>query len=289
MIFLSNIFKVLAIFFSRVANFLHPAQFLGSTLIKIGDDDRDLYKDPDDNYFWLNKTSYVDECIRESGKFESASIDLVKKLVKPGDVVLDIGANIGYYSVILAKAVGVTGKIFAFEPTHWYRTVLERNVEANKLQNITIVPIGLSNSAQILDIDIFHSSATLHAADDTEKPLSSESIRLEPLDTFVAAQNFERIDFIKIDVDGHEPKVLEGAREILSKWRPKILLEVAHLNYLKAGYRADEFYKWLKENDYHIYHEQGLAKIESQTDFLVLCGNFAYSSNIIICKDEIAM
>lgn len=89
--------------------------------------DRNLYKTRFNDLFWLNKTGYVDQCIINSGVFEEHSTRIARRLIKEGDTVLDVGANIGYYSVMFSKLVGETGKVFAFEPTKFFGTVLSRN------------------------------------------------------------------------------------------------------------------------------------------------------------------
>ncbi len=76
-----------------------------------------MYKTKDGLFYWLNPAKYLDRSMIDEGIFEPHSTRLVKKLVKPGDVAFDVGANIGYYSVLLSKVVGEAGQIFCFEPT----------------------------------------------------------------------------------------------------------------------------------------------------------------------------
>ncbi len=99
--------------------------------------------------------------------------------------------------------------------------------------------------------------------------------------------NIKKLDFIKVDVDGHEPFFLHRAISTIEKYDPAILLEVSHENYLEAGFTAWEFYAYLKENGFHIYSEINLLEFHSKADFLKECGNFAYSANIIISKSDI--
>lgn len=248
--------------------------------------DRNLYQTKYGDRYWLNSTGYVDECIINSGLFEPLSTQVVKRLVSPGDIVLDVGANIGYYSVILSKIVGDHGRVICFEPTDHYSKVLEMNIISNSLENVEIIKVGLSNKRQELDIHIGRSSATLHVPGN-QKLLSYEKIKLISLDDFAKEYHLEKIDFIKIDVDGHEPLFLEGAWKTLEKFEPTILLEVNHLNYLSAGFMAWDFYDVLKVKGYHIYHEDGLVELLNKEEFLIKCGNFAYSANIVISKKVI--
>lgn len=210
----------------------------------------------------------------------------MKRLVKQGDIVLDVGANIGYYTVLLSNLVGEHGKVICFEPTKHYGSVLEKNIQANGLRNIDLVRLGLSDKQQELDIQIGEHSATLHVPGN-KKLNFSEKIQLITLDEYLHEHPLPRLDFIKIDVDGHEPLFLEGAKETLERYEPKILLEISHMHYLNAGCNAWNFYKLLRSQGYYIYHEEGLAELSNLEEFLVKCGNFAYSANVVLSKSRL--
>lgn len=256
-----------------------------SELIKTGGE-RNLYRTRFNDLFWLNTEGYVDQCIIESGVFEPSSTEVVRQLVKPGDVVLDVGANIGYYSVILSKLVGEQGKVYCFEPTNHYGKVLKMNVDENNAKNVEIFKVGLSNQKAEMQIQIGPSSATLHSPG--KVPLNfAENIKLISLDEWVEESKLAKIDFIKIDVDGHEPLFLQGAWNALDRFNPTILLEVSHPHYLDAGFTAWDFYDLLKHKGYRIYFEDKLVEIKTKEDFLFKCGNFAYSANIVISKKEL--
>jgi FkbM family methyltransferase len=248
--------------------------------------ERNLYRTPENDLFWLAESGYIDRCIIRDGVFEEKATAAVKRLVGRGDFVFDVGANIGYYSVLLSRLVGRDGKVFSFEPTERYADVLEMNLEANRTDNVAMFRMGLSNRMRRAEIQIGESSATLHPPGG--KPLQSrELIELTTLDRFVDRHAPRKIDFIKVDIDGHEPLFFEGACETLDRYDPVILLEVNHLNYLEAGTTAWEFYDSLKKNGYRIYHESDLVEIATLEDFLVKCGNFAYSANIVVARKDL--
>lgn len=245
-----------------------------------------LYKTRFGDFFWLNKAKYVDKSIIDTGLFEPHSTEVVRKLVKSGDVVMDVGANIGYYSVILSRLVGECGKVYCFEPTDHYSNVLQSNLDANNTKNAELIKLGISNVRHTLDIQVGANSATLHSPG--KVPLNfSERIELVSLDEWIENHEIKKIDFIKVDIDGHEPCFLAGAWNTLEKYDPVLLLEVSHLHYLDAGVTAWDFYDLLKSRGYRIYHEVNLAEIITKEDFLIKCGNFAYSANIVISKNDI--
>jgi len=248
---------------------------------------RSLYRTPKNDLFWLNKTGYLDRCIIETGIFENRSTDLLPFLVKDGDVVLDVGANIGYYSVLISKLIGKSGHIYAFEPTKHFRPVLKRNIDENNINNVEVLSYGLSNTIQELEIDIGPSSATMHSPEGYDRVISKETIKLSTLEAFVKERNINKIDFIKIDVDGHEPLFFEGAWRVLDAYSPIVLCEISHLHYLEAGTTAWDFYRMVIEHKYYIYNEDTMEIMENETQFLRQCANFDKTSNIILSKKKL--
>ena len=255
-----------------------------SVQIKKGGE-RSLYKNKMGNLYWLDKSRYIDKCIIDTGVFEEDSTNAVIKLLKDGDVALDIGANIGYYSIMMAKIVR-NGKVICFEPTKKYFKILSKNVNANKLTNVQVYNFALSNRIGKFNIFVGSDSATMHPINKVENR-NKETINTQTLDSFVSNNNIKDINFIKIDIDGHEPLFFEGAEKTLNTYKPIIIMEISHQHFRKAGYLAWDFYKYLKDNGYHIYDEKHLSEIYDEETFLILCGNFCCSANIIICKKKI--
>jgi FkbM family methyltransferase len=179
------------------------------------------------------------------------------------------------------------GLVYCFEPTKIYSDILKLNLQANKAENVRVIKKGLSNKKQELKIHIGESSASVHIPGNYLNE-ATEIISLITLDEFIEQDPLEKIDLIKVDIDGHEPLFLEGACKTIEKYDPIILMEVSHLHYLEAGYTAWDIYEMLKRKKFNIYHEDGLSEITTKEQFLIKCGNFAYSSNIIISRKKIA-
>lgn len=230
--------------------------------------------------FELDPTQYVDSEILNYGVFERHSVDWVKKLVQPGMVVLDVGANFGYYTMLFSKLVGETGKVIAFEPSTRFRTRLLKHAALNNALNVEVAPIALSSSPGELRLQLGGDSASFHwVADDS--PLETETVVLDTLDNFVASHGIGRIDFLKVDIDGHEPKFIEGARDTLLKFRPTILIEFMHLALVEAGSGVEQLADQLKELGYVLQSEKGLHPFSTRREFLVEAMNCAYSVNIV--------
>lgn len=286
---ISRILKKISIIFDKLSNYLnnkksneHVSKLIKSNLPK------SLYKTSDNIKLWLGGDSTIDQDIIKNGQWEHQTTDLVKQLIKKNDIVIDVGANIGYYTTLFAKLVGLGGKVFAFEPTSKYYKLLNENIAINNFINVEIVKMGLSNKKQDLEINIDDSSATLH------QPVNSyikykELINLTTLDEFVYSRGLTKINFIKIDVDGHEPFVLEGAIKTFQKFEPIIIIEISHLHYLEAGVTAWDFYEKLKAWDFYIYYENDKEKILTKNEFLAKCGSFSQSYNILLSLKEISL
>jgi FkbM family methyltransferase len=150
------------------------------------------------------------------------------KLVKPGDLVIDIGANLGYYARLLAQCVGRKGFVYAVEPVAPIRQVLEWNLRG--YTNVEVLPYALGAEEQQVTLG----NATVHTAgyfgtgqnfvkqgqEATDVEFEAEMKR--GTDLFA---HLTRIDFIKCDVEGYEVVILEQMRPLLERFRPTVLCE----------------------------------------------------------------
>jgi FkbM family methyltransferase len=157
---------------------------------------------------------------------------LVRRLVQSGMHAVDVGANIGYYLLLLARAVGPDGKVSCFEPDPENLAELERNVRLNGLANVRIHPaaVGAENKTVELRGGI---NSTIAPGGELRVPLVS-------LDSAVTRP----VDFLKIDVEGYEGYVLAGARQILIQDRPNLFLEI-HPSQLASPLAVDEMLREL--------------------------------------------
>lgn len=245
---------------------------------------RNLYRTFNGHLFWLNSNGFIDDHLKNFGVFEKDTTEAICRLVNKGDIVIDVGANIGYYAVIISKIVGESGKVFAFEPTQNFREVLEENISINQLNNVEVVPYGLSSKEETLTIDISLSSATLHSPVGYADVIDKEIVKLITFDSFINQRKPQKINFIKVDIDGHEPAFFDGAWESLAKYDTKIIFEISHLHYIQAGVTAWEFYDKVKENGYNIFLEKDFSIIDGKEKFLQKCADFSRSSNVLITR-----
>ena len=175
-------------------------------------------------------------------KAEVPEILFMSKVVKPGDSVLDVGANIGYWSTALSAQVGPRGRVYAFEPSPVTLEYLRKNIAINNCGNVSVFPVGLSSEDKTgrfwLSKDHTGSS---RLDDDSSKKDESIEIEVVALDSICGSFDLDRISFIKIDVEGGEVKILEGAKKLLSKISPIILLECNSSLYKESGVSLARF------------------------------------------------
>lgn len=169
--------------------------------------------------------SYIGKSLLEYGEFSQGEVDLFEALVKPGMKVFDIGANIGALTVPLARMVGPQGMVFAYEPQRMCYYALCANVVLNNLTNVICLQnaVGKENGRiDVPELDFAKPSnfGGLELTKEYPEVQRKCSVKLVKLD-----ETPFRVDFIKIDVEGMEPDVLIGARELIKRDRPIIYME----------------------------------------------------------------
>lgn len=179
----------------------------------------------------LSSREHIQRRLIEDGVHEWAETALLPTFVRRGWTVCDVGANIGYYSLLLSRLVGEQGRVLAFEPNPVLLGKLRRHAELNA-RNIEICPVALSagdalrrfNFAPELEgggLPNFGGWSLLGAG------LASDGleIRFTTLDALVAERKVERVRFVKADIEGGELELLQGASTVLEKHRPFWMLE----------------------------------------------------------------
>jgi len=153
-------------------------------------------------------------------------IDKIKKYIKQGDTVIDVGGNLGFFVLILNELVGVTGKIYSFEPSSMLKNKLAATIQNNNIRNVTIVNLALGEAEGNTTLHYNPKQSGLSSiVSDFEKNSLSEEIKITTLNKF--SENIPgRVSFIKIDTEGYEPQVLNGAAELIIRDKPTIYIEL---------------------------------------------------------------
>ncbi len=153
--------------------------------------------------------------------YEHETSSILNKLINKNDIAVDVGAHIGYYTMLLSGLVGKKGRVYSFEPDPTSFKLLKKNVKHNHYdERVTCEKRVVSNSNKIVSLSLNPRGGEENTLKEMEKweKIDVKSLKLD--DYFD-----EKIDFIKIDVEGAEPLVIEGMQNLLEKYRPTIVME----------------------------------------------------------------
>ncbi len=190
-------------------------------------------------------------------------------------VVVDAGAHAGQFAKMAPR-----GSIYAFEPAPYARSVMAPALRLSGLRNIMVIAAGLSDAPGELTLHTTVKPSgslgfgTAHLGqDDGLSPAVNQTVSLVTLDDFVRVRNFERLDFIKADVEGWELHVLRGAGATLRRFLPALMLEVDDAFLMRAGDSAPTLFEWLAEIGYRGFQLPSLIAAPTYTvagDYLFL-------------------
>jgi FkbM family methyltransferase len=204
--------------------------------------------------WWLAESSVLDHELTHSG-YETAELTFVQHLLRPGMTVLDLGAHHGLYSLLAAKCVGRDGQVIAFEPSPRERRRLARHLKLNRASNVKVQSCALGPDSYGTG-EFYLVQDGQDGCNSLRPPAVREAtcairVPLRRLDEEMERLGVTRVDFIKMDVEGAELGVLQGAAGILSgPARPAILAEVQDLRTEPWGYAAREIVRFLSRKEY---------------------------------------
>ena len=190
--------------------------------------------------------------------FEATEREFVNHFLRPGDVFVDVGANIGLFTLIAASRVGPTGKVIAFEPTSKIYERLVGNVRLNRLRNVDCVRSALSDHTG--ELDLLQSVDGFDAWNSFAGPTKGQSALPERVgviewDRYAEVHRLSgKVTMMKIDVEGWESRVLTGGREMLSRSdSPVLQVEFTDDAAQAAGSSCRALYEFLESLGYRMY------------------------------------
>jgi FkbM family methyltransferase len=163
------------------------------------------------------------------GSYEPEFREIMRSVLSVGAVAVDVGANVGWHTLLMAKLVGPGGRVVAVEPNPSVRAQLLRNVNLNRLTQVAIVACALAEAPGIVsfvapDADD-PSSASGHIVSEGNETVASIRVEASTLDALVEQKEINRVDLIKIDAEGFEWPVLQGGQQTIARFRPYIIFE----------------------------------------------------------------
>lgn len=192
-----------------------------------------LNQTPDNLLTSLRKSYYLRK-LKNCSESDEIDLKMVGYLVQSGDSVIDVGANFGVYTSFLSRLVGYSGHVYSIEPIPSTFEILANNVNRLNLQNVTLLNCGISDKNGFATMEIpkylggrenfYRARITGNA--DADASLKKVRVVLRTLDD-ISTGIKEDIKLIKIDVEGHELPVIEGAVNLIRRWQPALLIEVS--------------------------------------------------------------
>lgn len=194
--------------------------------------------------FFVENSPWLAIHLYRNGVFEKSITNFVKSNVLAGQRVIDIGANIGYYTLLFSSLVGNSGTVFSFEPAPDNYKLLQQNITANKIKNTKSRNVAISDFNGKTKLYLSASNSGCHKI--TFMP-NSKSVDID-----VITLNYDDISLIKIDVEGAELDVLHGIESIINKCHPILIMEFEPQLLQQHGVKPSQVLSFIKDHDYHI-------------------------------------
>jgi FkbM family methyltransferase len=266
----SLVFRALELYGTRVS---HRGQWLVHEKLRrlFGVDvDEDLEVTRGRLRWMLNPSDFMQSGLFWLGEQDRWDVFHIKRMLRPGAVVFDAGANFGYYSLVIAASLGAACEVHAFEPNAKTYERLARNIELNELGGaVRAYKLGLSDSegtGRMVEREGNSGAASVEttAQGDTE---------LTTLDAFCAARAVRRVDFVKIDIEGFEERMLRGATETLRRHKPPMLVELNPSTLVRENSSVERVAELLSAYGYKLYESRRgklapLEKLPQGLDFI---------------------
>ncbi len=204
----------------------------------------------------LDPEDLVPLMILETGQYEPGSVAMVNEHLGPGATFIDIGADIGYYSLKAAPLVGPTGHVIAVEPNPEALERMRVNLAASSAGVVAVAPVACADVEGTLDLyvaptaNMGETSLSKANASQLGSVAHTYKVRARPLDDIVRESGVTRVDAIKIDVEGAETIVLKGAQQTLDRFHPMLLVEVVDRQLRAMGTSSAQLREFLKAHGY---------------------------------------
>jgi len=220
----------------------------------------------------LNPTDPVVSGALHFGVYEKAETRFFQSACRDGMTFLDVGANLGYYTALAARAVGPNGRVLAVEPDPDSFGYLEQTIAANAVGNVQAFPVAASDAPATLPLYISTDNRGDNRLYASGEDRPQVEVAARPLDALLRENKIDTVDLIKIDVQGYEPKVIAGLREtITSSPNLALLTEFWPQGIDEAGEDANEFLQTLRELGLTLHELQpdgSLAELTDDTDLI---------------------
>ena len=220
-------------------------------------------------YHWRPSGSFLAHLLKATTQqHHRALAPTIARLVPPTAVVFDVGAHAGQYTKLFARAAN-HGRVYAFEPGSYARSILRMVVWLHGLSNVAVVPMALGSEARLdtLTIPLKSSGSFGFGLSHLGKPserwraVAQEIVAVTTVDGVVKTLDLDRLDFIKADIEGWELRLLHGAESTLDRFRPRLLLELSGTALARAGDRLADAFAFLAARGYRAFRFEAGASL----------------------------
>jgi FkbM family methyltransferase len=209
-------------------------------------------------YRWRPSAGFVAHLVKATTQqHHRALLPSISRFLPESGVVFDVGAHAGQYAKLFAR-IAAAGRVYAFEPGSYARSILRAAIWLRNIDNVAILPLALGSAPglAVLNLPVKRSGSFGFGLAHLGEPqrrwtnVAQELVAMTTLDATAAALGLDRLDFIKADIEGWELHLLSGAEDSLRRFRPTLLLELSSEHLARAGSRREEAFARLKNLDY---------------------------------------
>ena len=214
-------------------------------------------------YMLLNPTEHIQQQLFWYGYYEKEVGDLLKKILRQKDVFIDIGANIGYFS-LLSATISPSAKVISFEPVKDLFQKIKENVSINDCKNIVAInaAVGETNEQR----ELFLSTPDNLGMSSFQQPENyagrKENVEVIAIDDWFKTSGLTKVDLIKLDIEGSELAALKGMRSVLEEQRPVLIAEINPETLSLFGLNQSDIYNYLNQLNFDRYLISENARLE---------------------------
>jgi FkbM family methyltransferase len=183
--------------------------------------------------------------------------EIMRAVLSAGGTAIDVGANVGWHTLLMARLVGPHGRVLAVEPNPSVREHLRRNIAINRLGQVEVVGSALAEAPGTLNFvapDAEHpASGSGHVVADDTAPLDAIHVAASTLDVIAAEQKLDRLDLVKIDAEGFEWPILQGAQTTIARFRPYIIFEFDQAYAARGRDSGRLFAEFFRRHNYRLF------------------------------------
>lgn len=208
-----------------------------------------------DPFAWVTKEWYVD------GAYEAETVAFVKRSIQPGMACLDVGANAGFFTLLMAQLTGPSGQVFAFEPTARVFEILNQNIRLNGFHNVQAECSAVGECSGETEFregpsgfEVYNTIGAVAHQHARSQAFTVTRVPLTRMDDYCRRQGIQHLDFVKVDVEGAELLVLRGMEEIAGK-SPGLVVVIETDGQMTQsfGYEPQDVVAWFHAHGFEVY------------------------------------